>query len=56
MNDTDEINDEAAIGAASIRMMKMGFTERRKHTIRAQWWRNEIKISGISKGISEAKD
>lgn len=55
-DNTNEIEDEAAIRAASIGVLKMGCTVRREQAIGALWWGNEIQIAGISKGISEAKD
>lgn len=55
-DDTDEIDDEAAIGAASSDMVKEGFAVGREKAVVGGWVGAEIQVASVCKWITEAED
>jgi len=56
-SDTDEIDDETTIRAASRDMVEESFTVRRKEAVVGEGWVGaEIEVAGVSEGITEAED
>lgn len=48
-DDTDEIDDEAAIGAASSDMVKEGFAVGREKAVVGGWVGAEIQVASVCK-------
>ena len=55
-DDTDEIDDEAAIRAASRDMVKEGLTVGREKAVMGRWVGAKIQVASVCKWITEAED